>query len=329
MNRNRISTALLLAAGACAGPEPEPLTADVLEEARRLADAGLVDRADDLLSDYEREDFDRVSQGQFSLLAGNIAYRNGDWDDAIRRYEEFLLFEGAAQDSRLAEDRLLELGLDLLEGRHRAFGIFPDRSRGIATLLNLAAWAPRSPRAPEALAHVGEYHFENRYFNEAREDYRLILQQYPRSEWADLAAFRLGMCNYLQIDKPTIDAKVINRSLNQLKQYMKLFPAGLYRDEAEVTIVELEELSAQHELAVGDYYEDIGNILGARRRYREAASRFGTEAAVEARRRLERLPALDPLPGAAAEAAGGRAPESSVAEAQAETTVAEAGAGTP
>ncbi|TAH39230.1 MAG: outer membrane protein assembly factor BamD [Planctomycetota bacterium] len=289
-----LASLALLLTGACSSPPPEPYSSADLAPVHELARQGQWDEAWSRIDDMKREYFDPLAQGEYSLLAGDIAYQRGDWDEAIQNYELYLQFQGPAAQSSVVEARLFEMGLELIEGRRRAFGIFSDRSRGAASLTNLAIYSPRGRYAAEALAQVGEFHYENHYYQEAREDYQLLLVYHRDSEWADLATFRIGMCGYHQVDGPWVDAGLIQQSMNQLKEYLKQFPSGLYLQEAEQTVAELEELSAQKELQLGDYYRTVGNVRGARQHYREASTHSGTRAAELAQARLQGLPPEDP-----------------------------------
>lgn len=300
---------LLGGLSACSSPPPEPYSSDDLEPVRQAVAVQDWELADDLLDDLERDYFDRLSQGEFSLMAGNVAWELEDWDPAIEHYSEYLLFVGPTTDSRVVEERMFEMGMELLEGRRKAFGIFPDRSRGATLLLNLAAYARNSPISGEALAQVGDYHYKNDYYSDAKEDYQLLVRLHGDSEWIDLATFRIGMCDYLLLDGPHVDGRLIDQSRVQLKNYLQLFPSGLYRDEAETALADLEEMSAEHELLIGEYYATIDNIRGARSHFQEASTRVGTEAAEVALEYLEELPPNPPLetalpPETAVEAAG-------------------------
>jgi len=294
-NHRTLLSLTLLGLFSCSSAPPEPLAEADLSEVRALADQGRWDQAWSELNGLDREDFDRLSQGSFSLLSGDVAYKIGAYDKAIKHYEEFLLFEGPSVDTQRVVERLFEMGVALLQGDEKVLGIFTDKSRGVTTLHNLAAWAPFSPLAAEALARVGEFHYTSRMLNEAAEDYSLILRNHPHSEWADLATYRIAMCRYLQVDGPEIDGRLILSALDQLKHYLDQFPSGLYRREAQDTKKHLEELAAGHELNVGDYYREIDNVRGARFHYRNATKWSKTEAGQEARKRLAGLPPDPPL----------------------------------
>ena len=288
----RISLALLLCGlAACQTPEKDPLASSDLDEVRALMAEGENGAAWRTLQGLEEEDFDRFSRTEYNKLSGDLAYENGDFDLAIRGYENFLQAGAAGQDSRQVEGRLFEMGCAYLDREIRIFGIFPDSHRGEVTLQNLALWAPKgSPYIPEALARVAGAAFESRRFVDAETDYETLLGDHPDSEWADLARFRIGLCGLERVKGPWSDPKLISQAKNQLETYLAQAPSGLHREEAMEAVAHLEELAARHEVLVGDYYLSIGNIRGARLRFQEAAGRQGTSAAETANLRLADLP---------------------------------------
>ena len=287
---------VIIVCSACQTAEPDPLATSDLAEARALITAGEKWKAWSLLQDFEEEEFDRFTRAEYSQLAGDLAYENGDFNLAIQYYEKALLAGIAANNSRTTEARLFEMGCAYMDGDVRILGIFPDSNRGIVTLQNLHAWAPESPYAPECLARVASFAFENGRFAEASADYQTILRFYPDSEWADIAHFRIGMCGLERIKGPDSDPKLISQAINQLQAYLEGAPSGLHREEAKNGIARLEELSAQHEIKIGDYYLTIGNVEGARIHFEEAAGRQGTAAAEIANLRLTGLLSTSDLP---------------------------------
>ena len=292
----RIFFALLLCGLAtCQTPEKDPLASSDLAEVRALMAAGKNNTAWRTLQGLEKEEFDRFAQAEYSQLAGDLAYENGDFDLAISNYENFLLAGATAQDSLQAASRLFEMGCAYMDGEARILGVFSNSHRGVVTLQNLAAWAPDSPYAPECLARVAGAAFESNRFSDADADYKTLLRFYPDSEWADLARFRIGLCGLEMVKGPWSDPKLVAQAKNQLEAYLAQAPSGLHREEAVEAVSHLEELAARHEVLVGDYYLSIGNIRGARLHFQEAAGRLGTSAAETANLRLADLPS-DPEP---------------------------------
>ena len=103
----------------------------------------------------------------------------------------------------------------------------------------------------------------------AVDDYQLLLRFHPDSEWADLAEFRIGMCGFLQIDGPWVDGRLIDTSLRQLKEYLRKYPSGLYREDAEEVVAALRRTGTD----VLVNYLPVGSEEGAR---------FYAECALEA-----------------------------------------------
>ncbi|HJM40192.1 MAG TPA: outer membrane protein assembly factor BamD [Planctomycetota bacterium] len=246
----------------------------------------------------EDTDFDRSSQIAFNLLVGDIAYFKEDWDQAILRYEAYLLYGGAAGTSEVVEERLYYMALALLEGKRKALGIFSDRYRGVVTLQNLAAWAPNSPFAPRARVAAANYLFDSRDFDEAKLEYLGLLRYHPTSEYSDLATFRIGLCGYEVIHGPECDGELIELTINQFQQYLRGWPNGIHKDSATNAIYVLRATLAKREILIGDFYKTIDNTRGARLHYKAALALKFEDAIQEARARLEELPPDDgALPG--------------------------------
>lgn len=292
MTRNLVSFCALAAlAASCSLNNPIPLGSDALAEARGYAAAGDWEESWDSLRDLDSDDLDRATLVDFSLMTGDAAWETERFAQALRYYEQFLSLRGPASDSRLAEQRTYQVASEMLEGKHRTLMIFANRWRGRSALQNLAAFAPESPYAPEALATVANYSYDRERYDEAAIDYRLLLARYRNSEWGDLATFRLGMCGYYSALDAETNRQLIRVSRLQLDEYLRLYPEGRFRDDALEASVALHELEANYYIQLADYYQRI-EVPSATARYLEIASGFeGTDAAARASARLAAMPA--------------------------------------
>ncbi len=261
---------LSVLAVACATPNPVPLSAESLAGIQALADAGEWEAAWDEVDAVDSEELDRATLIAFHSLAGMVAWEVEEWNSCLRHYEGFLRLRGPTADSRLAEERVFQIATELVDGQHKALGIFSNRWRGLVTLQNLAGWSPDSPLAAEALAHAAGYNFDRKRWNEAAVDYQLLLSRHRRSEWGDLATYRLGMCGYhTALDAPT-NRPMISSSRHQLQTYLSMYPSGRYRDEALSALDGLLTMEYDYYVGLGDYYQRIGNAAGAERYYQIA-----------------------------------------------------------
>jgi len=289
---------------ACSSFEGTPRSMADLAEPRALHDGGQHDAAWEILDEYEAEEFDLGAQRDFNLLAGDVCDARGDWNRTVRFYESAMMQPGPASEAMRVEQRLLELGIELLEGKHKVMIIFTDRGRGIVTLENLAFGGQfRSTRA-EALARLAEYRYANGEYLDAAQFYAGLLDPDLKGlGYEDQAAFRLGMCSYNRVQPEKLNGTVIVQGLDQFRAYLADFPEGLSRVEAESARAELAEHLGRYHLMLANYYRRIDNEPGELFHLELAAGRTAlghrdlavdlgaTEAAVEARSRLEKLAA--------------------------------------
>ena len=269
--KNTILILLLAALGSCANG-PRQLSIHDLEEAHRLYSAGDYDSAEDILDNFDAEDFDLPTQRDYNLLYGQVADGLDDWNTAIRHYEVYMTQSGPAQDARSAEQRLLELGTKLIEGDLRVFWIFTDKSRGIITLENLALLGNDPHMRAAAMARVAEFHYEDQDYDDAMIFYAGLLQPDFRGlGWDDSASFQLANCHYGMIRLSSLNGPAVQFALEQYRAYLERYPGGLHRVEAERKYNVCRDLLSQYHRIVGDYYVRIDNPVGARHHYSLAA----------------------------------------------------------
>jgi hypothetical protein len=296
----------LLALAACQSADLPPLGREAIEPASALHAEGRDDEAWSLLKKYEAEEFDLATQREFNALAGEVNDALGEWSRAVRFYEAAMTQPGPASEALHVEQRLLELGIGLLEGRTRVLFLFTDRGRGEVTLENLAfAGQFRATRA-EALARLAEYRYAKGEYDEAALFYAGLLDPALAGlGYEDGASFRLGMCSAARVEESRLNGTLLLQGLDQFRAYLRDFPDGLHRDEAVAEAARLRESFGEYQLMLADYYRRIGNLEGERHHLRLASGEEvagerdlteylkGTAAAGRASIRLAALPASD------------------------------------
>ncbi len=268
-----------------------PLDMHELDAPRAEMAAGELGTAWRSLQSIRVEELDRPTRVAYAQLAGEIAWQREDWDGALHHYNDFLHLRGPGTEIDIAAQRMFQIATELLDGQHRALGIFSNRYRGVVHLENLALWAPRHPLAPEALIRAGNYHFNNGNYADASNSYRGVLAAYAGSEWTDLATYQIGMCSYHRIEGPWSDANLLTAAKSQFQQYLTLFPNGRYTEQAKEMSERLYVFQADRENMLGDYYATLENDLGARTHWTRAASFSGTPSAEAAQKKLRALDA--------------------------------------
>src|SRR5262249_15141569 len=119
--------------------------------------------------------------------------------------------------------------------------------------------------------------------------YRQIAKSYPDSEWADLAAYRVGECHQLESRGPEYDERPLYRAAAAYRRYLATRPHGERRPQAEAGLKQVEETLARGELARAQLYVMRERDHGARIHFANVALAYpSTKAAEEARSELSR-----------------------------------------
>lgn len=304
LHRNLALALAAMFAPACSSFEGTPRSIADLTEARALHVAGQDEDAWEILDEFEAEEFDLAAQRDFNLLAGDVCDARHDWNRTVRFYEYAMMQPGPASEALRVEQRLLELGIELLEGKHKVLFFFTDRGRGIVTLENLAYGGQFRATRAEALGRLAEYRYADGDYLDAAQFYAGLLDpDLAGLGYEDQAAFRLGMCSLQRVEEGKLNGTIILQGLDQFRAYLAEFPQGLYRVEAEAARAELAEDLGLYHVMIADFYQRIDNPQGEQFHLELAAGRAplghrelagdlrGTAVAAEAERRLQDLAA--------------------------------------
>ena len=177
---------------------------------------------------------------------------------------------------------------------------------GLLLLAGGCAWlkpAPTPILPPEELYQLGETELNNRRYDEARQNFRKIVERHPNSAYAararflvgeafyregefdkavkefeaflaffpqhqiaDLVQFRLAMSYYDQMKPVEQDQGLTVKAIEQFRKLVKEYPASRYATDALGKIDVCRGRLAQKELWVATYYFNQGNPSTARQR---------------------------------------------------------------
>jgi outer membrane protein assembly factor BamD len=125
---------------------------------------------------------------------------------------------------------------------------------------------PDSPFAPRARFLGGEAYYREAEFAKAIREFDLFMSFYPRHEIADLVQYRLAMAYYDQMKPIEQDQVPTGKAVEQFKKLVKDYPESRYATDALARIDICRGRLAQKELWVANYYFTQGNPGGARQR---------------------------------------------------------------
>jgi outer membrane protein assembly factor BamD len=125
---------------------------------------------------------------------------------------------------------------------------------------------PQSSLAARARFLVGEAYYREGEFDKAIKEFEAFLSFFPRHMIADLVQYRLAMSYYDQMKPVEQDQALAQRALDQFKKLVKEYPESRYAPDALAKIEICRGRLAQKELWVGNYYYNQGNLVATRQR---------------------------------------------------------------
>jgi outer membrane protein assembly factor BamD len=125
---------------------------------------------------------------------------------------------------------------------------------------------PNSSYAPKARFYIGEAYYREAEFDKAVKEFEGFLAFFPRHEIADLVQYRLAMSYYDQMKPVEQDQALTQKALDQFKKLVKDYPQSRYATDGLAKIDKCRERIAQKEVWVANYYFTQGNPSAARQR---------------------------------------------------------------
>jgi hypothetical protein len=237
---------------------------------------------------YGRPDLERKKIIEAKALMGL-----GEHFEAYRRIRDFPDEHRFSVHFPQAEQIEFAAGKALVESTHSFLFFSNDADEGQAVLEHFVSHYPRSlTLAPDALRLLGEKAFTERSWALARERYGQILRDFPSSEWAALARFKVAMSRFRQLKGPEYDLETMILARNELKDFLAGAPENPgFRAEANDALVRTRLWLAQKHLGIADYYKTLKNRYAEVEHLKMLVDEYGeTEEAAKARARLAMTP---------------------------------------
>lgn len=129
---------------------------------------------------------------------------------------------------------------------------------------------PNSRSGREALLLVADtFYLQGGRLNyvEAETKYRDFLNRFPTSNQAAYAQFQLANSLAKRIGRADRDQSSTLKAYQAFQELLRLYPTSEYADQAQEQIHLVEQSLAEHEFAVGHFYERYRNYPGAIQRF--------------------------------------------------------------
>ena len=301
--------------GACGGPpraDSSVRPGEVLVRARRALEAGKIDLAGDLLESLEERKLEPRDEENYLFLQARYHYRSGEpWKAFLKLETLSSRFPVTAYAPQVAWMEF-QIGKYLLHARGGLLGIFSQSSYGIRVLKHLAInWPhqtepgnPRNVLADDAQALLGQDLWEREDWEGVVARYSRLVQDYPDSEWAPLAYFRIAMAWYHQVEGPRYDLGIMKKAERELSLFLKRKGGSPKRKKtAAKALAQIRDWMAQRAYWTAHYYMTVGSPVGAWLYLKELVDQYpGTKSAAQGakelplwKKRAEKWKALHPF----------------------------------
>lgn len=134
---------------------------------------------------------------------------------------------------------------------------------------------PGSRYAEPATHYLGRSYYETKEYPLAEVQFERVLKDFPRGGHAEEAAFMLGMCAFKQRRPAQYDQAQTEKAIILFNSYLTAYPGGVYAARAEEALGECRATLAQKLYLSGKLYVKMGDIRAARICFQEVVDKFG------------------------------------------------------
>jgi outer membrane protein assembly factor BamD len=150
--------------------------------------------------------------------------------------------------------------------------------------------APYGPLAPQAQYKIGLYLLEKGLYQEARDEFEKVMNDYPESEWAKPAQYQSALADSKRSTGVQYDQKITQSAVSEFKDFVTKNPEAELSGHAKKQITSLTEKEAENAFIVGQFYEKQKNFKAAKIYYEDIVNGYkDTKWSIKA---LERLRAI-------------------------------------
>lgn len=121
---------------------------------------------------------------------------------------------------------------------------------------------------------IADAQYESKNYIEAAATYESFGKFHPDNNNAPYAAFRLALCNYMQIGGIDTDQVPLKNAITYLESFLKKYPSSEYAAEAREKLADCVSKQAKREIYIGRFYYRFGKYPAAIKRLEECIARY-------------------------------------------------------
>ncbi len=137
-----------------------------------------------------------------------------------------------------------------------------DYMRAQTLFDEVTAYYRGTERSETLLNYIARSYMGQKDYYSATEYYKAYVRTYPKGQYAEEAKFMIGYCYYLDSPDARLDQTSTQDAINELQEFVDIYPENERVPEANSLIEELRNKLAYKELLNARLYYNLGNYLG-------------------------------------------------------------------
>lgn len=208
---------------------------------------------------------------------GTLYEESGDYVKAHKTYQS--LIKSYPQSERFDEviEREYQIGTIFLSGKKgklMGLEVRPSLPLAIEVFQKIVEVAPYGAFGDKAQFNAGVAYQRSRRYDEAVAAYQTLLEQYPKSEFAQQARLQMTEASYQKSAVETLDQSALDAAAQQAQGYLQRYPDSSDAAKALEIRSKVDELNAEKNYRIGLYYEKDNYLESALIYYRDTVKRY-------------------------------------------------------
>lgn len=196
---------------------------------------------------------------------GQSYFLAGKYKKAFKAYETLLERFPGIRITGLIHQREFEAGTSLMQENPKA---------SVPIFERVIEHNPQGPLAADCQVKIADAYFLAEDFVNAEPAYRAVIENYPRSAWAPYAMYRIPLSKLSLEARRDRDMGNLWKARDGFEEYLANYPDGTLVEEAKKKIHETEDLIAQKEYSIAEFYLRKKNPASAMVYLKRIADRF-------------------------------------------------------
>lgn len=213
---------------------------------------------------------------------------------AFKAYQEVLDRYPFSERSADIEEKQYAIGNRLLEGEG-------DRNKFVQTVVGgdydvidifktIIKNAPYGEYAASSQYRIALYLQERGLFQESRDEFEKLLNDYPGTQWAKAAKYQIAFVDAKRSSDSQYDQRTTQAAVEEFEEFIATYPDAELSQKAKEQIHKLKEKEAESNFLIASFYEKQKAYKAARAYYNTVIENFkDTSWAVKALKRMRKI----------------------------------------